>query len=57
MSEFRALIGAAYEFTPQVSLGLEAGYAFSREIDYHERDLEYEADAAPTVALSLNISF
>lgn len=57
VSEFRGVIGIDYAFTPDTKLSLEGGYAFSREIDYHERGVKYEADAAPTLGLSLNISF
>lgn len=57
VSEFRGLVGIDYEFTPNTKLSLEGGYAFSREIDYHERGVEYEADSAATLGLSLSISY
>lgn len=57
ISEIRGLVGVDYDFTPRLNLSLEGGYTFIREFDYHERDVEYEADAAASASLSLRFSF
>lgn len=56
-NEFRAVLGFDYKFDSGLKLSVEGGYAFQRELDYHERDVKLEADSAPFGGLSVSYSF
>ena len=56
-SEIRAMIGVDYRLDSGVRLKFEAGYAFDRSFDYHERDVELEMDSASFAGLSVSYAF
>ena len=56
-SEFRGLVGFEYKFNSGLKLGIEGGYAFGREFDYHEKNVKLEIDPGAFGAVSVSFAF
>ena len=56
-SEIKTGAGLSYQFSRNISAGLDAGYSLNRQITYTNNDERVDLGSAPYAGISLRMSF